>query len=121
MGVCIVDDSVISRDVVKMAMGMAGLEISIEAEDGVDALEKIKSSKGKSELYILDINMPRMDGLTLLKELRKLDAEAPVIMLTTETDKSKMAQAKTDGATGWVVKPFDTEKLLKIVNMVLKR
>ena len=121
MGVCIVDDSVISRDVVKMALGMANLEIAIEAEDGVDALEKIRAAKTKCELYILDINMPRMDGLTLLKEIRKIDAGTPVIMLTTETDKTKMADAKSDGATGWVVKPFDTEKLLKIVNMVLKR
>ena len=121
MGVCIVDDSTISRDVVKMAMSMAKLEVSIEAVDGVDALEKISKESNKVELFILDINMPRMDGLTLLKEIRKIDSDTPVIMLTTETDKEKMAAAKADGATGWVIKPFDTDKLLKIVNMVLKR
>lgn len=100
---------------------MYGYKDYVEACDGVDALEKYKVNDKKIELYILDINMPKMDGLTLLKEIRKLDDATPIIMLTTETDKGKMVDAKQHGATGWVIKPFDGEKFIKIVDMVLKK
>ena len=65
--------------------------------------------------------MPRMDGITLVGEVRKIDSSAPIIMLTTETDKSKMVQAKNLGATGWIIKPFDSEKFIKVVEMFLKK
>ncbi len=119
--ILIVDDSEIGRDVIKKALSLYGYNETFEAFDGVDALEKIKSMKDKIELYILDVNMPRMDGLTLLGEIKKIDPSKPVIMLTTETDKSKMAQAKELGATGWVIKPFDGEKFSKVIEMILKK
>ncbi len=120
MGICIVDDSEISREVIKRSLKMYKYELSIEAVDGVDALEKIKKYPGKLDLYVLDVNMPNMDGLTLIEEIRKIDKSTPIVMLTTETDKSKMTVAKERGAAGWVVKPFDAEKFNKIIKMVMK-
>ncbi len=120
MAVFVVDDSAIGREVVKKALELNGYSDVVEAEDGVDALEKIKKNTKKVELYILDINMPKMDGLTLLGEIRKTDTSTPIVMLTTETDKGKMVKAKTLGATGWVIKPFDGEKFIKVVDMLLK-
>ena len=121
MFICIVDDSRVVRDLVKKALRMYNYENIIEAEDGVDALEKIKGRIQEIALYVLDVNMPRMDGLTLIEEIRKLDAKTPIIMLTTEVDKGKIMQAKEKGATGWVVKPFETEKFMKVVNMLLRK
>ncbi len=120
MGICIVDDSEISREVIKRSLKMYSHELSIEAINGVDALNKIRAYSGKIDLYIFDVNMPKMDGLTLIGEVRKIDATTPIIMLTTETDKSKMSIAKEKGAAGWVVKPFDAEKFNKIIKMVMK-
>lgn len=120
MGICIVDDSEISREVIKRSLKMYKYDLSIEAEDGVDALNKIKAYNGKIDLYVLDVNMPKMDGLTLIDEIRKIDSSTPIVMLTTETDKSKMTIAKERGAAGWVVKPFDAEKFNKIIKMVMK-
>lgn len=120
MGVCIVDDSEVSREVIKKALTMNEFECALEAVDGVDAVEKIKDFKGKLDLFILDINMPRMDGLTLISEIRKLNTSTPIIMLTTETDKEKMAVAKERGAAGWIVKPFDSDKFIKVIKMVTR-
>ncbi|MGL1893557.1 MAG: response regulator [Spirochaetaceae bacterium] len=119
MGICIVDDSEISREVIKRSLKMYKHDLALEAIDGIDALEKIKKYTGKIDLYVLDVNMPNMDGITLIGEIRKFDLNTPIIMLTTETDKSKMSIAKEKGASGWVVKPFDAEKFNKIINMVL--
>ena len=85
----------------------------------MDALEKIEATSPQVDLFILDINMPRMDGLELLEKLKKIYPKIPVIMLTTETDKAKMARAKELGATGWIIKPFDAEKLVKVIKMVV--
>lgn len=120
MGICIVDDSEISREVIKRSLKMFNHELAFEAIDGLDALNKIKNYSGKIDLFVLDVNMPNMDGITLIEEIRKTDKVTPIIMLTTETDKSKMSVAKEKGASGWVVKPFDAEKFNKIINMVIK-
>jgi len=65
--------------------------------------------------------MPRMDGLTLVGEVKKIHQAVPIIMLTTETDKEKMVKAKELGATGWIVKPFEAEKFIKVVEMFVKK
>ena len=65
--------------------------------------------------------MPRMDGLTLLGKIRTIYKTTPVVMLTTETDKAKMVKAKESGATGWIIKPFDAEKLVKVIEMVVPK
>lgn len=118
--ILIVDDSAIGRDVIKKALAMNNYTDVAEAENGAVGLEKAKELSGKIKLYILDINMPVMDGLTLLEELRKFDTSTPVVMLTTETDKAKMAKAKSLGATGWMIKPFNEEQLMNVVGMVIK-
>lgn len=119
MKLFIVDDSSVGREVIRKALEVYGYNDVQEAKDGVDALEKIEATSPQVDLFILDINMPRMDGLELLEKLKKIYPKIPVIMLTTETDKAKMARAKELGATGWIIKPFDAEKLVKVIKMVV--
>lgn len=118
--IVVVDDSEVIRNIVDQTLRMANYPDIILAENGVDALQKIKPLLGQIALYISDVNMPEMDGLTLVKEIRKLDSTTPIIMLTTETDKSKMIVAKENGATGWIIKPFEGEKFLKVVEMYIR-
>ncbi|MCC7260773.1 MAG: response regulator [Alphaproteobacteria bacterium] len=112
-----VDDSKTMRDMVSFTLKNAGFEV-IEAEDGVAALSVIQ---GKSvNVVITDLNMPNMDGLTLIQKLRENPAYkfTPILMLTTEADETKKAAGKNAGATGWIVKPFNPEKLVQVVNKV---
>ncbi len=120
MAKCIltVDDSATMRQMIAFTLQSAGFEV-VEASDGVDALEKVK---GRSlDLVITDINMPRMDGITLLKSLRALPEFrfTPILILTTEASPEMKAKGRENGATGWIVKPFSPEKLLEIVNKVV--
>jgi len=94
MKILIVDDSSVVRTVVKQALVMAGYCEVLEAVDGVEALSVAKAQGTAIGLYVLDVNMPNMDGITLVGELRKLGHQSPIIMLTTETDKSKMTKAR---------------------------
>jgi len=113
-----VDDSASMRQMVSFTLKGAGYEV-IEAVDGEDALGK---AKGKTvNLVITDVNMPRMDGITLIKELRKLPSYkfTPILMLTTESAPEKKAEGKTAGATGWIVKPFNPDQLLTTIKKVL--
>ncbi len=121
MKILIVDDSAVVRTVVRQALVMAGYTDLIEAVDGVVALAIAKAEGASVGLYVLDVNMPNMDGITLVGELRKLDKTSPIIMLTTETDKAKMTHAKELGATGWIVKPFDAEKFVGVVKLFMKK
>lgn len=113
-----VDDSVSIRKSIGFILEQAGYDV-VTAEDGVDALAKAKEEK--FGLVITDINMPNMDGITLVKELRKLDnyKHTAIIALTTENQASKMQEGKQAGATGWIVKPFSTEKLLAVVKKII--
>jgi len=117
----VADDSDVVRSVVTKALSLYGYSDVIEASDGMEALEKAKLYNNKIELYILDINMPGIDGITLIGELRKLNRTVPIIMLTTESERAKMIKAKEFGATGWVIKPFESDKFIKIVNMLIKK
>lgn len=121
MAIMLVDDSNVVRSVVKKALALYGYNDTLEAEDGMEALELINARVKKVELFVLDVNMPRMDGITLISRIRENDKDTPIIMLTTETDKTKMVQAKNLGATGWIIKPFETEKFIKVVEMFLPR
>jgi two-component system, chemotaxis family, chemotaxis protein CheY len=116
--VLIVDDSVSMRQMVGFTLKEGGFEV-IEAEHGQDALDKLKSST--VDLVITDLNMPVMDGITLIENIRKQPAmkSKPILMLTTEGLANKKEQGKAAGATGWIVKPFDPEKLLLTVAKVL--
>src|SRR5450631_4491458 len=108
-----VDDSSSIRQMVAFTLKSAGYEI-IEAVDGQEGLDKAKSKT--VDLVLTDQNMPRMDGLTLIKTLRGMPAykSVPILMLTTESSDTMKAQGKAAGATGWIVKPFDPQKLLEV-------
>jgi len=115
-----VEDSQVVRGIIKQVLQSEGFDV-LEANDGREALEIIKTKKPKVDIYILDVNMPNMDGITLLGEIRKFDTTTPIVMLTTETDKSKIIKAKSLGATGWVIKPFEREPFLKVIRMLLEK
>ncbi|VAW62479.1 Chemotaxis regulator - transmits chemoreceptor signals to flagellar motor components CheY [hydrothermal vent metagenome] len=113
-----VDDSASMRQMVSFTLKGAGYDVT-EAADGQEALTKAKSKQ--FDLIITDVNMPVMDGITFIKNLR---GEAsykftPMLMLTTESAGDKKAQGKAAGATGWIVKPFNPDQLLNTVKKVL--
>ena len=113
-----VDDSASMRQMVSFTLKGAGFDVT-EASDGLEALNKAKANK--FDLVISDVNMPNMDGLTLVGELRKLGdfKFIPILLLTTESSVEKKKEGKAAGATGWIVKPFNPDQLLKTVNKVL--
>src|SRR4051812_6517783 len=113
-----VDDSPSMRMLLRAALTEQGFTV-FEAEDGVDALEKLEAAT--PDLVITDINMPRMDGFGLIEALRSGDIQAglPILVLTTEASDEKKARARSAGATGWIVKPFDREKLGAAIRRVL--
>jgi len=121
MKLLIVDDSTMLRDMLSYALNEGGYNDVIEAVDGVDGLDKAK--KTVFDLIITDVNMPNMDGITLVSELRKLPeyVKAPILVLTTERGDEMKAKGKASGATGWIVKPFVPDQLLKAVNIVLSK
>src|SRR5580692_11568283 len=116
--VLIVDDSVSMRQMVSFTLRQGGFEV-VEAQHGQDALEKLKSVQ--VDLIITDLNMPVMDGITLIQNVRRQPAmkSKPILMLTTEGLAAKKEQGKAAGATGWIIKPFDPEKLLQTIAKVL--
>jgi len=113
-----VDDSVSIRQMVSFTLKSAGYGV-IEAVDGEDGLAKAKANA--VALVLTDQNMPKMDGITLIKRLRELPQykAAPILMLTTESGDEMKTQGKAAGATGWLVKPFDPPKLLEVVKKVI--
>jgi two-component system chemotaxis response regulator CheY len=113
-----VDDSASIRQMVSFTLKGAGYDV-VEASDGQDGLDKAKTCS--ATLVLTDQNMPRMDGLTLIKSLRSLPQykSIPILMLTTESSDAMKAQGKAAGATGWLVKPFDPAKLLEVVKKVV--
>jgi two-component system chemotaxis response regulator CheY len=114
-----VDDSASMRQMVSYTHKGAGYNV-IEAADGQEALEKARAQQ--VDLVLTDQNMPRMDGITLVKQLRAMHAFAatPMLILTTESSEEMKAKGKAAGATGWLVKPFDPAKLLDVVKRVIK-
>lgn len=119
--ILIVDDSNMLRDMVKYALNEGGYPDVVEAVDGSDGLMKAKSAV--FDLIVTDINMPNMNGFELITELRKLPTyvKTPILTLTTEKNDEMKAKGKAVGATGWIVKPFVPEQLLKAVGIVLSR
>lgn len=113
-----VDDSATIRTSISFVLKQAGYE-AVEAIDGVDGLDKAKADK--FNLVITDINMPNMDGIEMIKQLRGTEGYKfiPIIALTTENQDTKMQEGKAAGATGWIVKPFTSEKLLAIVKKII--
>lgn len=112
-----VDDSMSIRETVKMILASAGYHV-LTAEDGVKGLQICQQQK--ADLILSDLNMPNMDGTTLIGKLRALPQYrfTPILMLTTESQEEKKIAGKKAGATGWIVKPFDPAKLLGVVQKV---
>ena len=117
--ILIVDDSESIRVVVGMALRSEGYDVLV-GSDGQHALELLLENEGVS-LIVSDLNMPRLDGIAFLKEVRKLDKYKflPFLILTTESQESKKMEAKQSGATGWIIKPFVKEKLIAVVKKVI--
>jgi two-component system chemotaxis response regulator CheY len=112
-----VDDSRTMRDMLMLALTNAGFNV-VQAVDGVHGLEVLEGSA--PEVIITDINMPRMDGFGFIEGVRR-DARhrgVPILVLTTESDPSKKDRARQAGATGWIVKPFSSEKLVDAIRRV---
>lgn len=116
--ILIVDDSASVRQVVGIALKGAGYEV-VEGFDGMDGLSKLDGSK--FHLIISDVNMPRMDGITFVKETKKLPAYkfTPIIILTTESEDKKKKEGQAAGAKAWVVKPFQPAQMLSAVEKLI--
>ena len=116
--IMIIDDSASIRMVLSIALKKAGYEV-MEAKDGKDALGKMTGLK--IHLVVCDVNMPNMDGITFLKEVKQnRDYKfTPIIMLTTESQEVKKQEGKAAGAKAWVVKPFKPEQMLSAIEKLV--
>lgn len=114
-----VDDSVSVRQMVGFTLRRAGYTV-LEATDGRDAIAKLAGTS--VQMVITDLNMPNMDGLSLIRDLRAQPAYrfVPIVMLTTESEPQKKEAGRAAGATGWIVKPFTPEQLVAVVGKVLR-
>lgn len=112
-----VDDSRSMRALLRVALLERGYDVS-EAEDGIEALEWLETNS--ADVIITDINMPRLDGFGLIEKVRSSSRhiDRPILVLTTESSDEKKKRARDAGATGWIVKPFDPEKLAAAVRRV---
>lgn len=116
--ILIVDDAASIRQVVGITLKSAGYHV-VEAVDGEDGLSKLNGDK--IHLIISDVNMPNMDGITFVKELKQLPAYkfTPVIMLTTESQETRKQEGQAAGAKAWVVKPFQPQQMLAAVSKLI--
>ena len=116
--ILIIDDSASLRQVVAITLRNAGYEVT-EAQDGMAALQKLDGTK--FHLAICDVNMPNMDGITFVREMKKLPAYrfTPVIMLTTESQEEKKREGQAAGARAWMLKPFQPPQMLAAVNKLI--
>ena len=114
-----VDDSASMRQMVSFTLKKSGFDVT-EAKDGQEALDIAKTAK--FDVIISDVNMPVMDGITLVKNLRTLPQFkfTPILMLTTESGTDKKTEGKAAGATGWIVKPFNPDQLLAVIKKVAR-
>lgn len=116
--ILVVDDSTSLRQIIVMTLQRAGYE-TIEAQDGVDGLAKLQASR--VNLILTDVNMPNMDGITFVREVRKSSTArfVPIVILTTETQPEKMKEGQEAGAKAWLTKPFQPDQLLMVVSKVI--
>ncbi len=112
-----VDDSPTARASIEYTLAKAGYHVEM-AEDGVIALNKISGFSGEIDIFLFDVNMPNMDGITLIKKVREIKnfKFTPILFLTTESQESKKMEGKNAGASGWIVKPFEPEQLISLIN-----
>lgn len=112
-----IDDSKTIRDMLMLTLADAGFDV-LQAVDGQDGLEML--DKERVDVVITDINMPRMDGYEVIRQMRRntTHKSTPILVLTTESEKEKKNLARQAGATGWMVKPFDPDRLIATINKV---
>jgi two-component system chemotaxis response regulator CheY len=113
-----VDDSSSVRQMVNFTLTKAGYEV-VEAVDGKDGLDK--AGRDKFDLIITDLNMPNMDGIEMMTGIRKLSGYGftPILMLTTESQTEKKDAGRKAGATGWIVKPFNSDQLVSVLRKLV--
>lgn len=118
--ILIVDDSTAIRQSITYILNQEGYE-TVEAKDGLEAFQMLEGIGGL-DLIITDVNMPNMDGISFIRKARELSTFkfVPILVLTTESQGSKMNEGKEAGATGWIVKPFSADKLLGVVKKVIE-
>jgi len=117
--IIVIDDSESIRELVSLTLKNSGYNVEL----GVDGQDALRFFDGRDiDLVITDLNMPHLDGIGLIKEIRKKDGYStlPILVLTTESQAEKKEEAKEAGATGWIVKPFVSEKLLSVVAKVIR-
>jgi two-component system chemotaxis response regulator CheY len=114
-----IDDSASLRQMVSVVLRGGGYQV-IESVDGLDALSKLKGQQ--LDLFLTDVNMPKMDGFELTRKIRAMPAYkfVPIVLLTTESTPEKKQQGKAAGATAWIVKPFNPDQLLAVVKKVIR-
>jgi two-component system chemotaxis response regulator CheY len=117
--ILIVDDSAPMRQLVSYTLRGAGYQV-IEAVDGKDAMGKLFGTR--VDMIITDLNMPNMDGIELIRQLRSTTAckFTPIVMLSTDSQKSKVLEAKAAGVSGWIIKPFTPERLIETVKRFVR-
>ncbi len=119
MKIMLVDDSRTIRNIQKKVLAKLGYTDIVEAKDGVEALEMYKESP--PDLMLIDWNMPNMDGITLIRTIRKTDKKIPMIMCTTEAEKTRVVEALKAGVNNYMVKPFTAETLAEKINQTLAK
>ncbi len=121
--ILVVDDSAVLRASVKFALTSAGFEV-VEAKDGKDGLAVLESLEGEENrpsMIISDVNMPIMDGITFIKEVKKTQWKyLPILVLTTESQQSMKMEGKKAGASGWLVKPFKEDQLIDLIKKFVR-
>jgi len=118
--ILIVEDSTMVRITVKRTLASVDFAVE-EAKDGAEGLAKAQASAEPFDLILTDLNMPNMDGLTMIQNLRKIPAYAdtPIVMLTTESGDDKKSVAHESGVSAWLVKPFEPDNLIEVVGSML--
>lgn len=119
MKIMLVDDSRTIRNIQKNVLKQLGHDEIIEAEDGVQALDKF--NEDRPDLMLVDWNMPNMDGITLVRKVRELDKAVPIIMCTTEAEKSRVLEAVKAGVNNYIVKPFTVESLGEKISQTMDK
>lgn len=121
MGISIlaVDDSRTARDMVRLSLSSAGMTVTL-ANDGIEGLEALESLA--PDAILVDIYMPRLDGFGFIEAVRKIERlrGVPILVVTSEYSPELKSRARNAGATGWISKPFDPQKLIKTINVVTR-
>ena len=119
MKILLVDDSRTIRNIQKNVLAQLGHTDIMEAADGVEALKEIEQTR--PDLVLIDWNMPNMDGITLIQKIRETDTALPLIMVSTEAEKSRVLEAIKAGVNNYVVKPFTAETLAEKISVTLSK